>query len=253
MTVDACATLVERGDPDRFAATMAAPPASRLHLWPLYAFNLEIARAPWVSQQPLIAEMRLQFWRDVIDATQPRAHEVAGPLQALIRQTPALSPLLGQMIDARQHDIARQPFASATAFDAYIEATAATLMWAAALTLGAPPHAETAFRALGWAAGLATYLRAVPNLTARNLHPLPNTNPDAIRTLAAEGLNHLAIARAKRAHLTAAFAAALPAWQASPLLTQAHHNPTRVSEGTLALSDFRKRGGLLWMTLTGRF
>ncbi len=47
MSLEACAALVERGDPDRHAAAMAAPPAARARLWPLYAFNLEGgARAP---------------------------------------------------------------------------------------------------------------------------------------------------------------------------------------------------------------
>ena len=34
MTPDACAALVEKSDPDRFAATMAAPPGARVRLWP---------------------------------------------------------------------------------------------------------------------------------------------------------------------------------------------------------------------------
>ena len=38
----ACAALVERADPDRFAATMAAPVAARARLWPLYALNIEV-------------------------------------------------------------------------------------------------------------------------------------------------------------------------------------------------------------------
>ena len=126
-------------------------------------------------------------------------------------------------------------------------------MWAAALALGADPAAETAFRALGWAAGLASYLRAVPVLTARNLLPLYDPDPKALRILAGEGLNHLAIARRQRAAFGQAAPAALAAWQAGPLLRQAYANPTRVAEGTLALSEFTKRGSLVWMGLTGRF
>ena len=64
-------------------------PGLRFKLWPIYAFNLEIARAPWVSTQPLIAEMRLQWWRDIVEQAvqgQTRAHEVAGPLATLIRE-----------------------------------------------------------------------------------------------------------------------------------------------------------------------
>lgn len=252
MTLQACAALVERADPDRFAATMAAPPQARSRLWPLYAFNIEVARAPWVTQQPLIAEMRLQFWRDTLTDTTPRAHDVAGPLHALTSQTPGLSPLLDSLIEARRHDITREPFASATAFDAYIEETSATLMWAAALTLGATPPSQTAFRALGWAAGLAAYLRAVPDLIARGLQPLLNPDPDAIRTLAAEGLNHLAIARAQRSTMGSAFPAALTGWQAGALLKQAHNNPLRVTEGSLGLSEFSRRSRLIWAATTGR-
>ncbi|PKP73045.1 MAG: phytoene synthase, partial [Alphaproteobacteria bacterium HGW-Alphaproteobacteria-6] len=49
MSLAACAEMVRAGDPDRFAATMAAAPAIRDRLWPLYAANLEIARAPWAA------------------------------------------------------------------------------------------------------------------------------------------------------------------------------------------------------------
>jgi phytoene synthase len=67
MSLQACADLVARGDPDRFRATMATPPEARAVLFPIYAFNLEVSRAPWVTEEPMIAEMRLQFWRDVAE------------------------------------------------------------------------------------------------------------------------------------------------------------------------------------------
>ena len=85
-----CAALVERGDAERFAALMAAPVAARGPLAVLYAFNLEVARAPWVTKEPMIAEMRLQWWRDIVaeaaEGRPARAHEVAGPLSELIGQ-----------------------------------------------------------------------------------------------------------------------------------------------------------------------
>ncbi|MCA3454148.1 MAG: squalene/phytoene synthase family protein, partial [Rhodobacter sp.] len=89
MTVAACAALVQRGDPDRFMAVMAAPVAARAPLLVLYAFNLEVARAPWVTQEAMIAEMRLQWWRDTVAAMAGpgpvRAHEVATPLAEVVR------------------------------------------------------------------------------------------------------------------------------------------------------------------------
>ena len=83
MSIQACADLVARGDPDRFRAAMAAPVPARQVLFPIYAFAVEVSRAPWVTQEPMIAEMRLQWWRDVcdeIEAGKPaRAQEVVGP------------------------------------------------------------------------------------------------------------------------------------------------------------------------------
>ena len=64
--IAACARLVARGDLPRFRATMAAPVELRRMLFPLYAFNLEVARAPWVTAEPMIALMRLQWWRDAL-------------------------------------------------------------------------------------------------------------------------------------------------------------------------------------------
>ena len=82
----ACAAIVERGDPLRFRTAMLAPVAQRGALFALYAFNVEVSRAPWVTKEALIAEMRLQWWRDVVAEPSPRAHEVAE------HQYPTISP-----------------------------------------------------------------------------------------------------------------------------------------------------------------
>ena len=158
MSLDACAQLVDRGDPDRFLAVMAAPLWARELLFPLYAFNLEIARAPWVAQEPLVAEMRLQWWRDVVAAAESgaaKAHEVAGPLHGLIRDAGLPVTVLDRLIAARRWDCWHEPFADAAALEAYVEDTGAGLMWLAARALGAPDGAEAAVRAFGWASGLA--------------------------------------------------------------------------------------------------
>ncbi len=89
MTLAACADIVAKGDPDRFRAVMSVPLAARERLLPLYAFNVEVARAPWVTEEPLIAEMRLQWWRDALDEIAQggtvRRHEVVDPLAELVR------------------------------------------------------------------------------------------------------------------------------------------------------------------------
>lgn len=255
MTVAACAALVERGDPDRFAAVMAAPLAARARLFVLYAFNLEVARAPWVTKEPMIAEMRLQWWRDVVaeaGAGKPaRAHEVAGPLSALIREADLPVAVLDHLVEARRWDVYRDPFADLAAFDAYLEDTAGGLMWLAGRTLGAGPGAERGLRGLGWAAGLAAFLRAVPELESRGRVPLVDGRPTALASLARDGLARINAARAELRRLGPARAATLAAWQAESLLRLVAHDPARVAAGRLAVSEFRRRSGLLRAALWG--
>ncbi len=252
MTVDACAALVERGDPERFRAVMAAPPWCRARLFPVYAFNLEIARAPWVSKEPMIGEMRLQWWRDVVAEPSPRAHEVAGPLHRLIAEAGLPVAVLDAMAAARRRDCWAEPFEGAQDLRSYLEDTGAGLAWVAARALGAPEGAEAAVRAHGWATAAANYLRAVPALTERGRPALPDGFlPEA---LAREGLERLAAARAARRTVPRAAAPALLAgWQAGGLLRQALREPARVAAGELALSGFARDGGLMWQALTGRW
>ena len=245
MSLAACAEMVSRGDPDRFAAVMAAPVAARARLFPLYAFNLEVARAPWVSKEPMIAEMRLQWWRDVVTEPAPRAHEVAGPCHAVVHQAGLPLGVIDTLIAARIGDAYGEGYGDGAAFDAYLDDTAGGLMWLASVACGGTD--EAAARALGWAMGLANYLRAVPELEARGRHPLPDGRAAAVQGLAAEGL-----ARLKASQGRVPKAAALAAWQARGILQQVVAEPGLVAEGDLGLSEFARRWGLLRAAITGR-
>ncbi len=256
MTPGNLAETLRRGDPDRFLALMAAPVGARAKLLPLYAFNLEVARAPWLTAEPMIAEMRLQWWRDAVDeigqGAQPRAHEVVLPLADLVPPVPPA--LLDDLIEARRWDIYKEPFADHAAFLAHLDRTGGNLMWAAALALGAPPEAEAPVRDIARAGALAAWLRAVPELEARGRYPLPDGRPEAIAALAREGLGWVAKARKARAALPREVVPALyPAWQAAPLLNQAAAEPMRVADGALGQSEFARRARLLWQAVTGRW
>jgi len=250
VTVDACAALVQRGDPDRFLAVMAAPRPARAQLFPLYAFNLEVARAPWVTQEPLIAEMRLQWWRDVVEnaaSGAARAHEVAGPLHDVIRDFGLPLDVLDRLIAARRWDIHRAPHEGWEGLVGYLEDTGAGLMWLAARALGAPDLAEGPVRAYGWATAAAGYLRAVPELTARGRLPLPDGV--GLKDLARRGLEKLAEARGGRKAVPREIAVALLAgWQTEGLL---HQYDAGIPSPQL--SEARRRGGLMWQAFTGRW
>lgn len=246
MTLAACAALVERGDPDRFLAVMAAPVHMRAQLLPLYAFNLEVARAPWVTEEPLIAEMRLQWWRDVVEnaaSGAARAHEVAGPLHELIRDFGLPVEVLDRLIAARRWDIHKEPHDGAEALVQYLDDTGAGLMWLAARALGAPDSSEGAVRAFGWATAAAGYLRAVPELQARGRVPLPQG-----MDLARQGLAKLAEARqARKAVPKAVSPALLAGWQTEALLRRA------LAGEDMVLPEVQRRGRLMWQAFTGRW
>ncbi len=250
MSVDACAELVRRGDPDRFLAVMASPPEARAQLFPLYAFNLEVARAPWVTQEALIAEMRLQWWRDVVAnaaSGAARAHEVAGPLHELIRDFGLPVEVMDRLISARRWDIHRDPHEGADALVTYLEDTGAGLMWLAARALGAPDAAEGPVRAYGWASAAAMYIRALPELAARGRQPLPDGV--SVQDLARQGLQNLAEARKARKAVPKDVAPALLAgWKAEALLRQ-----VVAGRSSPALSEARRRWLLLRQAFTGRW
>ncbi|MCC5972406.1 MAG: squalene/phytoene synthase family protein [Pararhodobacter sp.] len=252
--IAALAALVEKGDPDRFLATMAAPPAARGRLFTLQAFNLEVARAPWVTKEPLLAQMRLQFWRDVVAGAGVEAapaHEVAGPLAELIVQTELPRGVLLAMIEAREADMERAPFADEAALWTYLEATSGGLMVASVCALGG--QADTVAREYGAVQGLANYLMAVPALEAAGRLPLPDGRAQAVAALARDGLDRLARAQAARGEVAhAARPALLAAWRAGALLKQAARAPERVAAGALGQSEFARRGSLLWKAMTGR-
>lgn len=256
--MNALEQMLRQGDPDRHAVIIAASDSARARLWPLYAFNLEIARAPYLTQEPMIAEMRLQFWADVLDQIGQggavAAHEVATPLADIWRAAGLPVKLGQQMVAARRWDIYKQPFGDEQALLDHIQASSGNLMWLAALVLGCDAQAEAPVRDMGLASGLANWLLAVPTLQALGRQPLPDLRAEAIAALARQGLDHLARARARRNQVDrAALPALLTGWQAGAVLKRAAREPAAVAEGRLRVSEFRKRGSLALRALSRRW
>ena len=242
----ACADLLRRGDPDRFRAAMAAPPSARGVLFPLYAFNLEVARAPWVVSEPMLAEIRLQWWREALEEIaegQPaRRHEVVQPLARALDAEGAR--LLDTLVAARRADLERAPFADEAALWDYLDATAGTLHWVAARALGEAE--EAVVRAAGQAQGLAAWLSAVPELEARGRLPLPDGRGAAVARLAREGLGRLGQARKRRAAVSReARAALMDVAGSAAILARAAAAPASVAEGRLAPNPLRERLALI--------
>ncbi len=240
MSWQRCAALVERGDIDRYIATARAPEAAKAVLFPLYAFNLEVARAPWVTQEAHIAEMRLQWWRDALDEIsaggQVRRHEVVTPLVEIL--DPESAECLDKLVAARRWDIYRDTFEDEAHFRKYLDATSGHLMWSAARLLGA--RDEATVRDAAFAAGLAKWFLAVPELEAQGRKPLIDGRPEAVADLAREGLERLATARRNRKQIPkSAVPAMMPVWQAGQILDQVVRDPLKVIDARLVVDGPR--------------
>jgi phytoene/squalene synthetase len=248
--VDEVADEVRRGDPDRWRTAMLAPAAARPGLMALYAFNLELARAPWVASEPTLAAIRLAWWREAVaevyDGRPPRRHPVVVGLAVAVAAADLPRRLLDGMIGARLGEI-EGPAADAGALADYLDHTAGHLMELAARQLGAEGAALPVVRDFARGTGTAALVAALPELRARGRDPLPPGTD--VAGLARDGLAAIARARAHRARVPAAAAPALLAgWQAARLLRQAATG--RVPQ---AAAPAAARAALLWRAFSGRW
>lgn len=157
MTLSDCAGIVRVRDPDRFLCTLFAPAERRESLFVLCAFDQELARAREVASNPLIAAMRLQWWREVVEGADKR-HEVATPLRAEMAAGRLRAGDLLAMIDAREVE-AEPDIPTRDAWWAYLRGTGGTLAHASGVVLGME---DARFADIGAAVEAARVLRAVP-------------------------------------------------------------------------------------------
>ncbi len=166
-----CAEIVRRHDPDRFLTALFAPASRREALFTLYAFNHELARAREAVSEPMLALIRLHWWREVVQGT-PKRHEIATPLSAMIAQGALLPADLMAMIDGREAE-ADPSIPDRAAWTAYLAATAGAVMRAAGSALGADGALLDRLTRLGSAHGIAGQLRNVPALARASRVLLP--------------------------------------------------------------------------------
>jgi len=161
-----CAGEVRTHAPDRYLATLLAPPEAREALFALYAFDHEIGKVRHIVREPMAGLIRLQWWRDALDAVAlgaPPGHPVAEALAAARLPEHARSRLHAA-IDARERELEDLPFADHAALEAHLEATGAGITLVALDILDAGHGAAAlAGRHLGLARGTAELLRAAPD------------------------------------------------------------------------------------------
>src|SRR3546814_9275649 len=74
----------------------------------LYAFNYEVAKTAEVVSEPMIGQIRLQWWRESLAGIyegRARQHEVVQPLARAVTARALPRALLETIIDAREFDL----------------------------------------------------------------------------------------------------------------------------------------------------
>lgn len=161
-----CAEQVRRLDRERYLCTLFAPAEARTRLLALYAFNTEIARVRETVSEPLIGQMRLQWWREAIaefGSGKIRAHPVAQALAGTFAQTPPRAELVERLLQTREFDLDDTLPGNMGALEDYAAGTSAALQQAALDLLGIrSAAADRAVEHVGIAWALVGHLRATP-------------------------------------------------------------------------------------------
>lgn len=162
-----CEELLRASDRDLWLACLFAPQDARPHIHALYAFAQETADVSGKVTQPLLGEMRLQWWLDALEADAAqgegvRANPVADALIDTIERFSLPRSEFVALAQAHILDLYDDAMPTWTALEDYCRATAsAPIRWAAQI-LGADLQAPSAgaFDEAGVALGLTRILRA---------------------------------------------------------------------------------------------
>lgn len=101
--------LVRSADRDRFLGALFAHEPARRDLLALLAFNHELARTRSVTREPMLARIRLEWWREAVaeaaSAGKPRAQPIVESLSETVRRHRLRPQDLFALIDAREEEI----------------------------------------------------------------------------------------------------------------------------------------------------
>lgn len=263
---DICLATLRDTDRDRYLACLLAPEEKRPALAALYAFNAELARVRDFVHEPLPGEVRMQYWRDLLEGQahgSSEANPIASELLIAIEQHRLPRQTLIDMIDARIFDLYDDPMETRVTLEGYAGETASALIQLASLVLS-PEEARRSADAAGHAGvaqAIAGLLLLMPLHRHRGqlylpLEILTATGLDrstflagedkalisaAIEAFAGLGREHLAKARAAGAIPPAVFPAFLPATLAEPVLKKAQRLGSGLFDRSLLLPQWRRQ------------
>jgi phytoene synthase len=169
-----CARTVRELDRDRYIADLFAPTAVRKHLFALHAFNAEVARVRDAVRDPLLGEIRLQWWRDALTGN-GGGHPTAAALSETIRTFSLPVAAFEGLIEGRMFDLYDDQMPTQGDLEGYAGETSSVLIQFAAIVLadGRDPGVASAAGHAGVAYAMAGLMRALPLHAVRGQCYLP--------------------------------------------------------------------------------
>jgi len=164
---------VRAADPDRWLASrFIADPAQRADVIVLYAFDNELRRIPQLATEPLMAEIRLTWWREGLQAIAagraPPAHPVLIALAGVVSRDGLATTPLEAMVEARLAALDGVRLDDPVAVERHVAGTTGAVMTLAAALLS--PGEATSLHSLAeawWVAEQARDGAADPDLIAQ--------------------------------------------------------------------------------------
>lgn len=180
---------------DRYLSALLAPRAVRDDLVALAAFAGEIGRIPAMVSEPMVGQIRLQWWRDAIGGgARATGNPVADALSAAVGRHGLPLALIHDAIDAVEDRLDDQPFADLAAMTANAGRLEGTLFRLAHFILARERRDPSLLAAAGEIYGLARALIEAPAELAQGRVLLPRDmigshglSPGAVRNAATDG------------------------------------------------------------------
>ncbi|PPC98496.1 MAG: squalene synthase [Hyphomicrobium sp.] len=174
-------TIAMAYEPDRYLAALLAPRSSRNDLIALAAFLSELRKIADQVSDPMIGEIRIQWWRDVIEAAprgQLTGHPIADAFATVIERYDLPQNQLFDVLDAHAHQLYSASPSDEDAFNHELELTEGIAFTLASRILGCVEN-DVTLRAIALAShayGRARVGLSLPMSLARGRFPLPRQN-----------------------------------------------------------------------------
>lgn len=161
-----CLETVRRDDRDRYLLCVLAPIRYRPALMAIHAFNVAISHIPETVSEPILGQIRLQWWRDAIAAIYvngtPPPHPVIDALRDVIPRHRLSRKSFERILDARERDLEDWRPATIQDLESYARDTAGEILALSMVVLGeTDEQALTMGRSAGAAFAMVGILRSL--------------------------------------------------------------------------------------------